>query len=124
MEYVERVNTIEAVQNKGNVLKDVVPFLNEHGMIFEYLSVEGVKPEKLTVIHGNRAVQRLTELEIGDYFVIDSAKRRTEIMRAEEFEKNYQLADEVINTSQQVQINELGTKVDSLLSSRLRPVVV
>lgn len=110
MEYVKRVNTIEAIQNKGNVLKDVVPFLNEHGIVFEYKSAEGAEPEKLTVVNGNRAVQRSTELEIGDYFVIDSAKRRTEIISGEEFEKKYQLADEVINASQQLQIDELRTK--------------
>lgn len=89
MQYIKRVNTIEAIQNKGNILTDVIPFLNEHGISFEYTDsfIEG-KRISVMVSKGEYII-----LKIDDYLVIN--KGVISIMNAKEFESKYQEDDSV-----------------------------
>lgn len=88
-QYIKRVNTIEAIQNEGNILTDVIPFLNEHGIAFEYTDsfIEG---KRIAVIHSKG---EYTTLKIDDYLVIN--KGVISIMNAKEFESKYQEDDSV-----------------------------
>lgn len=89
MQYIKRVNTIEAIQNKGDILTDVIPFLNEHGIAFEY---------KGSFIEGKQISVMLHEeyvvLNLGEYLVIN--KRVISIMSVEDFESKYQEDDKVV----------------------------
>ncbi|TGD33802.1 hypothetical protein [Leuconostoc mesenteroides] len=89
MQYIKRVNTIEAIQNEGNILTDVIPFLNEHGIAFEYTDsfIEG-KRISVMVSKGE-----YTTLNLDDYLVIN--KDVISIMNAKEFESKYQEDDSV-----------------------------
>lgn len=89
MQYIKRVNKIEAIQNKGNILTDVIPFLNEHGIAFEYTDsfIEG---ERISVMLSKG---EYTTLIIDDYLVIN--KGVISIMNAEDFESKYQEDDGV-----------------------------
>lgn len=89
MQYIKRVNKIEAIQNKGNILTDVIPFLNEHGIAFEYTDsfIEG-KHISVMISKGE-----YTTLKIDDYLVIN--KSVISIMNAKEFESKYQEDDSV-----------------------------
>ncbi|USI45480.1 hypothetical protein [Leuconostoc mesenteroides] len=88
-QYIKRVNTIEAIQNKGKILTDVIPFLNEHGIAFEYTDsfIEG-KRISVMISKGE-----YTTLKIDDYLVIN--KSVISIMNAKEFESKYQEDDSV-----------------------------
>ncbi|QBC39863.1 hypothetical protein [Leuconostoc mesenteroides] len=108
MQYIKRVNTIEAIQNKGNILTDVIPFLNEHGISFEYIDsfIEG-KRISVMVSKGE-----YTTLNLDDYLVIN--KGVISIMNAKEFESKYQEDDSVgrknINTELSTNITLDTTK--------------
>lgn len=102
MQYIKRVNKIEAIQNKGNILTDVIPFLNEHGIAFEYTD---------SFIEGKRIAVMLskgeyTTLKIDDYLVIN--KGVISIMTAEDFESKYQEDDSV---GRKLINNELSTNI-------------
>ncbi|BAX73122.1 hypothetical protein [Leuconostoc mesenteroides] len=89
MQYIKRVNKIEAIQNKGNILTDVIPFLNEHGIAFEYTDsfIEG-KRIAVMVSKGE-----YTTLNLDDYLVIN--KGVISVMSAKDFESKYQEDDSV-----------------------------
>lgn len=89
MQYIKRVNKIEAIQNKGNILTDVIPFLNEHGIAFGYTDsfIEG-KRVAVMVSKGE-----YTTLNLDDYLVIN--KGVISVMSAKDFESKYQEDDSV-----------------------------
>lgn len=89
MQYIKRVNTIEAIQNKGDILNNVIPFLNNHGIAFKYTDsfIEG---KQISVMLHKR---ECTTLNLDEYLVIN--KGVISIMSAEEFESKYQEDDSV-----------------------------
>lgn len=102
MQYIKKVNTIEAIQNEGNILTDVIPFLNEHGIAFEYTDsfIEG-KRIAVLVSKGE-----YTTLNPSEYLVIN--KGVVSIMKAKDFESKYQENHSVVRKS----INtELSTNI-------------
>lgn len=84
MQYIKRVNTIEAIQNEGNILTDVIPFLNEHGITFEYTD-SFIKGERIVVLVSKG---EYTTLNPSEYLVIN--KGVVSIMKAKDFESMYQ----------------------------------
>lgn len=111
MQYIKRVNKIEAIQNKGNILTDVIPFLNEHGISFEYTDsfIEG-KRISVMVSKGE-----YTTLNLDDYLVIN--KGVISIMTAEDFESKYQEDHSVGRTRIN---NEISTNItlDTTIAQR------
>ena len=89
MQYIKKVNKIEAIKNEGNILTDVISFLNEHGIALEYTDsfIEG-KRISVMVSKG-----KYTTLNLDDYLVIN--KGVISIMNAEDFEYKYQEDDSV-----------------------------
>ena len=89
MQYIKRVNTIEAIQNRGNVLTDVIPFLNEHGIPYEYTE-SFLRGSQIGVItnRDNFEQEEYSQLNPGDYLVIN--KGVISIVSAEDFESKYQ----------------------------------
>lgn len=84
MQYIKRVNTIEAIQNEGNILTDVIPFLNEHGITFEYTG-SFIKGERIAVLVSKG---EYTTLNPSEYLVIN--KGVVSIMKYKDFESKYQ----------------------------------
>lgn len=95
MQYIKKVNKIEAIQNRGNILTDVIPFLKEHGILYEY-TASFLKGSKIGVItnRDNFAKEEYSQLNQGDYLVIN--KGVISIMSAEDFESKYQEDDSVV----------------------------
>lgn len=102
MQYIKRVNTIEAIQNKGDILIDVIPFLNKHGIAFEYTD-SFIKGKQISVMLHKR---EYVVLNLGEYLVIN--KGVISIMSAEDFESKYQEDDSV--GSKHIN-NELSTNI-------------
>lgn len=108
MQYIKKVNTIEAIQNEGNILTDVIPFLNEHGIAFEYTDsfIEG---KRIAVVVSKG---KYTTLNPSEYLVIN--KGVVSIMKAKDFESKYQEDDSVgrknINTELSTNITLDTTK--------------
>lgn len=94
MQYIKKVNTIEAIQNRGNVLTDVIPFLNEHGIPYEYTE-SSFRGSQIGVItnRDNYEKEEYSQLYVGGYLVIN--KGVISIMNAKEFESKYQEDDSV-----------------------------
>ncbi|MDY5163319.1 hypothetical protein RQW99_01980 [Leuconostoc falkenbergense] len=93
-QYIKKVNKIEAIQNKGNVLTDVLPFLKEHGIPYEYTS-SFLRGSEIGVItnRDDFKQEEYSQLNAGDYLVIN--KGVISIMSAEDFESKYQEDDGV-----------------------------
>ncbi|MGO2927234.1 MAG: hypothetical protein ACTICO_06265 [Leuconostoc citreum] len=89
MQYIKKVNKIEAIQNRGNVLTDVIPFLNEHGIPYEYTE-SFLRGSQIGVItnRDNFEQEEYSQLNPGDYLVIN--KGVISIVSAEDFESKYQ----------------------------------
>lgn len=89
MKYIKKVNTIEAIQNEGNILTDVIPFLKKHGIAFEYTDsfVEG---QRIAVLVSKG---EFTTLNPSEYLVIN--KGVVSIMKAKDFESKYQEDDSI-----------------------------
>lgn len=102
MQYIKKINKIEAIQNKGNVLTDVIPFLNKHGISFEYTDsfIEG---KQISVMLTKRKYE---VLNLDEYLVIN--KGVVSIMSAKEFESKYQ-EDDIIGRKHIN--NELSTNI-------------
>ncbi|KMY77169.1 hypothetical protein [Leuconostoc mesenteroides] len=94
MQYIKKVNKIEAIQNKGSILTDVIPFLNEHGIPYEYTE-SLLRGSQIGVItnRDNFEQEEYSQLYVGDYLVIN--KGVISIMNAKEFESKYQEDDSV-----------------------------
>ena len=94
MQYIKKVNKIEAIKNRGNVLTDVIPFLNEHGIPYEYTE-SFLRGSQIGVITNKDNFEReeYSQLNAGDYLVIN--KGVISIMSAEDFESKYQEDDSI-----------------------------
>lgn len=94
VQYIKKVNKIEAIQNRGNVLNNVVPFLNEHGIPYEYTE-SFFRGSQIGVItnRDNFEQEEYSQLNAGDYLVIN--KGIISIINAKEFESKYQEDDSV-----------------------------
>lgn len=113
MQYIKRVNKIEAIQNRGDVLNNVIPFLNERGIPYQYTS-NSLQEESIsiTISRDDYNNEKYTSLHLGEYLVI--SEDGISIIGAEEFAPKYQLADEVFNVGLQKEIDELKSKVELL----------
>lgn len=113
MQYIKRVHTIEAIQNRGDILTNVIPFLNEHGIPYEYTE-SFLRGSQIGVItnRDNYENEEYSQLNVGDYLVIN--KGIISIMKAEDFESKYQEDDSVgrknINTELSTNITLDTTK--------------
>lgn len=89
MQYIKKVNKIEAIQNKGDILTDVIPFLNKHGIAFKYKDsfIEG---KQISVMLSKREYE---VLNLDEYLVINEGV--VSIMSAQEFESKYQEDDSI-----------------------------
>ncbi|WP_349550294.1 hypothetical protein [Leuconostoc pseudomesenteroides] len=95
MQYIKKVNKIEAIKNRGDVLTDVIPFLNERGIPYEYTE-SFLRGSQIGVITNKDNFEReeYSQLNPGDYLVIN--KGVISIMSAEDFESKYQEDDGVV----------------------------
>ena len=70
--YVERLNRVYAIKNNGDYAGEIIPFLREHGILFEYKEsfLEGrhidvnVKGEQVTLNFGEYLVAGITGVSI------------------------------------------------------------
>ena len=94
MQYIKKVNKIEAIKNRGNVLTDVILFLNERGIPYEYTS-SFLRGEKIGIIKDRDSYEKeeYTPFKSGEYLVIN--KGVISIMSAEDFESKYQEDDSI-----------------------------
>ncbi|MBK0041509.1 MULTISPECIES: hypothetical protein [unclassified Leuconostoc] len=94
-QYIKKVNKIEAIKNRGNVLTDVIPFLNERVIPYEYTS-SFLRGEKIGIIKDGDSYEKeeYTPFKSGEYLVIN--KGAISIMSAEDFESKYQEDDGVV----------------------------
>ncbi|WP_349551267.1 hypothetical protein [Leuconostoc pseudomesenteroides] len=94
MQYIKKVNKIEAIKNRGNVLTDVIPFLNARGVPYKYTE-SFLRGSQIGVITNKDNFEReeYSQLNPGDYLVIN--KGVISIMSAENFESKYQEDDGV-----------------------------
>lgn len=112
-QYIKKVNKIEAIQNKGDILTDVLPFLKEHGIPYKY-TASFLRGSEIGVItnRDNFAKEEYSQLNAGDYLVIN--KGVISIMSSEDFESKYQEDDGVgrkhINSEISTNINLDTTK--------------
>lgn len=93
-QYIKKVNKIEAIQNRGNVLTNVIPFLNERGVPYKYTE-SFLRGSQIGVITNKDNFEReeYSQLNVGDYLVIN--KGVISIMSAEDFESKYQEDDSI-----------------------------
>ena len=81
--YIERLNRVYAIQNKQDYVGEIIPFLREHGIPFEYKeNLVGGRHIDVNV-HGE-----LTTLNSGEYLVVGSAGTR--IMSSKEFVREFE----------------------------------
>lgn len=81
--YIKKLNRFYAIQNNGDYLVDIIPFLRKYGIIFEYK--EGF-PEDRRIdvnVHGE-----LTTFNIGEYLVVNNSG--VSIMSPEEFKNEFE----------------------------------
>lgn len=81
--YIERLNRVEAIQNNGEYVGEIIPFLREHGFSFEY---------KESFVDGKyidvNVAGKLITLNFGEYLVVGGAGIRT--MSSEEFTREFE----------------------------------
>ncbi|WP_273731355.1 hypothetical protein [Leuconostoc mesenteroides] len=81
--YIERLNRVYAIQNHGDYVGEIIPFLREHGIPFEYTE-NLVGGEHIDVnVHGE-----LATFNYGEYLVVGSAGTR--IMSSKEFVREFE----------------------------------
>jgi len=81
--YIERLNRVYAIQNNEDYVGEIIPFLREHGIPFEYKeNLVGGKHIDVVVEDGSIA------LNFGEYLVVGSAGTR--IMSSEEFVRGFE----------------------------------
>ena len=81
--YIERLNRVYAIQNNGDYAGEIIPFLREHGITFEYKEsfLEGRHID--VNVHGE-----LTALNSGEYLVAGIAG--VSIMSPKEFKIEFE----------------------------------
>ena len=81
--YIERLNRVYAIQNNGDYVGEIIPFLREHGITFEYKEsfLEGRHID--VNVHGE-----LTALNSGEYLVAGIAG--VSIMSPKEFKIEFE----------------------------------
>ena len=87
--YIERLNRVYAIQNNGDYVGEIIPFLREHGIPFEYTE-SFLRGSQIGVItnRDNFEQEEYSQLNPGDYLVIN--KGVISIVSAEDFESKYQ----------------------------------
>ncbi|WP_273706184.1 hypothetical protein [Leuconostoc mesenteroides] len=81
--YIERLNRFYAIQNNGDYAGEIIPFLREHGISFEY------KESFLEGRHIDVNVRgELTTLNSGEYLVTGTAG--VSIMSPEKFKREFE----------------------------------
>lgn len=81
--YIERLNRVYAIQNNGDYAGEIIPFLREHGISFEY------KESFLEGRHIDVNVRgELTTLNSGEYLVAGTAG--VSIMSPEKFKREFE----------------------------------
>ncbi|KAA8372375.1 hypothetical protein [Leuconostoc carnosum] len=101
MQYIERVNTVEAIQIKGDILKDVIPFLNEHNIEYTLSSGNFEKRSalmaRMTTVFGPD--EEMREIKRGDYILVRKMLGfiSVAVMSEDDFNNIYQPSSEVLN---------------------------
>lgn len=81
--YIERLNRVYAIQNNGDYVGEIIPFVREHGISFEY------KESFLEGRHIDVNVRgELTTLNSGEYLVVGSAGTR--VMSSKDFVREFE----------------------------------
>lgn len=81
--YIERLNRVYAIQNNGDYVGEIIPFLREHGIPFEYTE-NLVGGEHIDVnVHGE-----LATFNFGEYLVVGTVDTR--IMSSKEFVREFE----------------------------------
>ena len=81
--YIERLNRVYAIQNNGDYVGEIIPFLREHGISFEY------KESFLEGRHIDVNVRgELTTLNSGEYLVKGTVG--VSIMSPEKFKREFE----------------------------------
>lgn len=81
--YIERLNRVDAIQNKQDYVGEIIPFLREHGIPFEYTE-NLVGGEHIDVnVHGE-----LATFNYDEYLVVGSAGTR--IMSYKDFVREFE----------------------------------
>lgn len=81
--YIERLNRVYAIQNNGDYAGEIIPFLREHGISFEY------KESFLEGRHIDVNVRgELTTLNSGEYLVAGTVG--VSIMSPEKFKREFE----------------------------------
>lgn len=101
MQYIERVNTVEAIQIKGDIVKDVIPFLNEHNIEYTLNSGTLEKRSSLMVRSTTPFVhdEPMSETKRGDYILVRKMIGIicVTVMSEDDFNNTYQPSSEVLN---------------------------
>ena len=81
--YIERLNRVYAIQNNGDYVGEIIPFLREHGISFEYKEsfLEGRHID--VNVHGE-----LTTLNYDEYLVTGTAG--VSIMSPKDFKREFE----------------------------------
>lgn len=81
--YIERLNRVYAIKNNGDYVGEIIPFLREHGIPFEYKeNLVGGGHIDVVVEDGSIA------LNFGEYLVVGSAGVTT--MSHEDFKREFE----------------------------------
>ena len=81
--YIERLNRVYAIQNKQDYVGEIIPFLREHGIHFEYIENFPEGRHIDVNVHGE-----LATFNFGEYLVVGSAGTR--IMSSKEFVREFE----------------------------------
>lgn len=81
--YIERLNRVYAIQNKQDYVGEIIPFLREHGIHFEYIENFPEGRHINVNVHGE-----LATFNFGEYLVVGSAGTR--IMSSKEFVREFE----------------------------------
>lgn len=81
--YIERLNRVEAIQNNGDYVEKIIPFLREHGISFEYK--ENLTDGKHLDVAVNGGTITLNK---GEYLVVSNAG--VDIFSSEYFKREFE----------------------------------
>ncbi|MCT4390220.1 hypothetical protein [Leuconostoc falkenbergense] len=81
--YIERLNRVYAIQNNGDYVGEIIPFLREHGIHFEYIENFPEGRHIDVNVHGE-----LATFNFGEYLVTGTAGFF--IMSPEKFKRDFE----------------------------------